>query len=66
MSLASRSMNSILAVLLLLRLGAKSSMHQFGDGYDRYANLDFALHLMYMFQELPNSAPSTFGGNNNA
>jgi hypothetical protein len=53
-------------VSLLLRLGAIGSMHQFGDGHDRNAYLDLALDRVHLFQDLPDSPSSTFGGNDDA
>ena len=52
--------------LLRLGFGAISSVHQFGDGYYRYADFDLALNRFHLFKYFPNGMASAFGGDNDA
>jgi len=54
------------AILLRLYFRAVSSVHKFGDGHHRESDLGFSLTGMHLFEDLPDTVPSAFGGDDHA
>ena len=40
-------------LLVGIRFCAERTVHQFGDGHDREADVDLAVHRLYLLQDLP-------------